>query len=171
MWTPSRCKRWWRWGAGDAFANTWSSVHFRWKPTPQTQKIKGRVSQDRSILVKTHSFDYNVHAHAFLRDFGWFLLFGINGWRCRLMCVFQKEAASVGEKTFEMRLKRLQPIAIIKLTRLQRTRFDFSDDRAAAWRDPEKVAVKGKKLIILLKDVQASLLPRWLHLLFHQPEC
>lgn len=35
----------------------------------------------------------------------------------------------------------------------------------------EKMAVKGKKLIILLKDVQASLLTRWLHLLSNQREC
>lgn len=34
-----------------------------------------------------------------------------------------------------------------------------------------KVAVKGKKFIILLKDLLASLLTQWVHLPFHQGEC
>lgn len=112
MWTPSCCRRWWRWGAGDAFANTWSSGQFRWKPIPPDTENKGEgLAGHRPVLAKTHSFDYNVHAHTFLlRVFGWFLLFGNNGWRCRLiplncnviskMCIFQKEAASAGERTF-----------------------------------------------------------------------
>lgn len=68
MWTPSRCRRWWRWGAGDAFANTWSSGHFRWKPTPTENKGEG-LAGHRSMLAKTHSFDYNVHAHTHTRVF------------------------------------------------------------------------------------------------------
>lgn len=149
--------------------------------TPDTENKGDGLAEGRPILAQTHSFDYNGFTHlntCLLRFFGWFLLFGINRWQCGLillnfnvmakMCVFQKEAASPGEKTFEMSLK---PIAIIELTRSRRKRFDFGDERAAAWRDPGEVAVKGKKLIILLKDVQASLLTRWLHLLFHQPEC
>lgn len=34
-----------------------------------------------------------------------------------------------------------------------------------------KVAVKGRKLIILLKDLLASLLTQWLDLSFHQTKC
>lgn len=34
-----------------------------------------------------------------------------------------------------------------------------------------KVAVKGKKFIILLKDLLASILTQWVHLPFHQGEC
>lgn len=145
----------------------------------RTQRIKGKVLQDTGQSWPNPTALIIIYIHTYTRGvFGWFLLFGINRWQCRLillncnviskMCVFQKEVASAGEKTFVLSLK---PIAVIELTRLRRKRFDFGDERAAAWRDPGEVAVKGKNLIILLKDVQASLLTRWLHLLFHQPKC
>lgn len=89
------------------------------------------------------------------------------------VCFSKKEQLlEVEKKTSEARLRHLKPITDMELMPARSRRGLISGMSARQLEGTlEKMAVKGKKLIILLKDVQASLITRRLHLLSNQREC
>lgn len=84
----------------------------------------------------------------------------------------KEQLLEVEKKTSEAGLRQLEPITDTAPTPARSRRGVIPGMSVRQLEGTlEKMAVKGKKLIILLKDVQASLLTRWLHLLSHQREC